>query len=497
MNTHQELMRKAASVPTFALDSIFVPQLEKLGNRKQHEGLYTDDETKFTDSQIALDMEQYYFVILMLTGRYLFEQGRHDAWQVFLYLLGANQSGKTTFQETLGEFFHPSEKGYFSEKTESTFGPVHMVNKFIVMITEGFSGQNSFANLLKSLLSQDGGSFAVKNGQPHEVHKTTVGIQGCGNSDLLCDDSGGGWSRRMVCAEMPATASKPRNTLAGELKHLELGRIILKVVMLYFAGIKASGFKNGHSREHQTTAAAKFWGPCNKSPSVDPESFEAWNIFSNDRPDGIAPKAFDEMKLRVTSRNHPLTNALTTMRRDKSRYWFADSLPGWVSATNARGQRFCKAPTTLGGQLDVRKLCSAHSQPDDFMFTHEDASEVMDQEGDQGMDGAPEFLNILYMPFDDKKEVGFMQMVQSCCSKMELDIKMALKRNEPHWWTGPLAKFNLFKYTGSLPWPIGQSKKWRFCEWIINCSSAKSFQNEKTLVQYYPSVEHKVGTNPS
>ena len=59
-------------------------QLEKLGNRKQHEGLYTDDTSMFTDSQIALDMEQYYFVILMLTGRYLFEQGRHDSWQVFL-----------------------------------------------------------------------------------------------------------------------------------------------------------------------------------------------------------------------------------------------------------------------------------------------------------------------------------------------------------------------------------------------------------------------------
>jgi len=497
LNTHKELMRKAAAVPTFALDSIFIPQLEKLGNRQEHDGLYTDNHTKFTDTQIALDMEQYYFVILMLTGRYLFEQGRHDSWQVFLYLLGANQSGKTTFQECLGEFFHASEKGYFSEKTESTFGPVHMVNKFIVMITEGFSGANGFANLLKSLVSQDGGSFAVKNGKPYEVDKTTVGIQGCGNTDLLCDDSGGGWSRRMVCAEMPATASKPRATLAGELKQLELGRIIYKVVLLYFAGIKATGFKNGPSREHQTTAAAKFWGPCNKSASVDPESFAAWNIFARLRPDGIAPKAFDEMKSRVTSRNHPLTNALTTMRRDRGRYYFADSLPEWDKASRESGQQFCKAPALSNGQIDVKKISSAKEKEDDFIFSPVDALDVMDQDCDANMESAPDFMNILYMPFDDKKDVGFMQMVQSCCNKMDLDIKMALKRNEQHWWTGPLAKFNVYKVECSLPWPIGQRSKWRRCEWIINCSSKKCFVNEKTNVQYYPSVEHKVGTNTS
>ena len=502
LNTHKELMRKAAAVPTFALDSIFLPQLEKLGNRQEHDGLYTDNTAKFTDSQIALDMEQYYFVILMLTGRYLFEQGRHDSWQVFLYLLGANQSGKTTFQECLGEFFHPSEKGYFSEKTESTFGPVHMVNKFIVMITEGFSGANMFASLLKSLVSQDGGSFAVKNGKPYEVDKTTVGIQGCGNTDLLCDDSGGGWSRRMVCAEMPATASKPRSTLATELKQLELGRIIYKVVLLYFAGIKATGFKNGPSRDHQTTAAAKFWGPCNKSASVDQESFAAWNIFARSRPDGIAPKAFDEMKSRVTSRNHPLTNALTTMRRDRGRYWFADSLPEWSEASRTSGQQYCKAPALSGGQINVKKIASAKANETDFIFSPEDPLEVMEhinaRDGDASMcEGTPDFMNILYMPFDDKGDVGFMQMVQSCCKKMDLDIKMALKRNEAHWWTGPLAKFNVYKVECALPWPIGQRIKWRRCEWIINCSSKKCFVDEKTNVQYYPSSGHKVGTNPS
>jgi hypothetical protein len=180
--------------------------------------------------QLGNDVMRVYFSFL---GRCLYYIREHDNWQVFLWVRGPANTGKSTLIKFVGDWFASDDVGILSSNVEEKFGPSELVDKFVIIgddIGEKFTlDQMTFQKMASGLAV----SLAVKNGSP--VVERPWRIQILLNGNILpvsYTDNAGSFSRRLVIIHYKYMVQQIDPTL-GEKLMTEVAAAIVKCNRAY------------------------------------------------------------------------------------------------------------------------------------------------------------------------------------------------------------------------------------------------------------------------
>lgn len=180
--------------------------------------------------------DEGYRMMHVMLGRLFYPLKRHDNWQVFPFLLGDGNTGKSTILHIIRKMFSFGSVGVISGTQEKTFGFQSLHNKRCILVydlSENFHQQVDQSQY-QSMISGDEVSVAVKNGNPVTLMWTTP-IMMSGNSLPNYKDKGGNIARRVFTFEFrnPIDADIMDTNLQREIEEQELVSLFLRCVRAY------------------------------------------------------------------------------------------------------------------------------------------------------------------------------------------------------------------------------------------------------------------------
>lgn len=176
-------------------------------------------------------------------GRFLYEVGELDDWQVLVYLLGKAKTGKSTIcAGVCKEIFDAQDVGTLSNNGEKKFGLSALYNKFAFVAPEVKENCSLEQSEFQSMISGEVVSVAEKFKTAKSV-KWTASSVWAGNQVPGYSDNSGSISRRLIVFEFINTVLHA-NTQLGKLLRAEIPLLIQKGNMAYLEAVNNHGTKD-------------------------------------------------------------------------------------------------------------------------------------------------------------------------------------------------------------------------------------------------------------
>jgi hypothetical protein len=178
--------------------------------------------------QLGADVKRVYFAML---GRAIYDLGEMDNWQVFLFVKGAAETGKSTLLKFVSSFYNTEDIGVLCNNIESTFGASMISEKFIVIgddLGENFSLDQQ---LFQNMSSGNDVSLPQKN-KKALVFKWITQLLLSGNVLPDYKDNYGSFSRRLLIVHYSKPVRHVDPTIPEQLKD-EMGAAIVKCNRAY------------------------------------------------------------------------------------------------------------------------------------------------------------------------------------------------------------------------------------------------------------------------
>jgi hypothetical protein len=176
-------------------------------------------------------------------GRFLYEVGECDDWQVLVYLLGKAKTGKSTICAGVCKgIFDAEDVGTLSNNGEKKFGLSALYNKLAFVAPEVKENCSLEQSEFQSMISGEVVSIAEKFKTAFSVKWTTPSVW-AGNQVPNYSDNSGSISRRLVVFEFVKTVVHA-NTQLGKLLRAEIPLLVQKGNMAYLEAIRDHGTKD-------------------------------------------------------------------------------------------------------------------------------------------------------------------------------------------------------------------------------------------------------------
>lgn len=180
------------------------------------------------DQKLSKDVKRTYFAML---GRGLYDLGELDNWQVFLFIKGQAETGKSTLLKFVANFYNSEDIGILSNNIEGTFGASMIAEKFLVIgddLGENFSLDQQ---LFQNMTSGNEVSLPRKN-KAALITKWISQLMLSGNVLPDYKDNSGSFSRRLLIIHYSKPVSAVDPTIPERLK-AEAGAAIIKCNRAY------------------------------------------------------------------------------------------------------------------------------------------------------------------------------------------------------------------------------------------------------------------------
>jgi hypothetical protein len=189
----------------------------------------TDMMTHIMNTQeLSPDVKRVYFSML---GRALYDLGEMDNWQVFLFIKGQAETGKSTLLQFVSSFYNPEDIGVLSNNIESTFGASMIANRFIVIGDDLGESLTLDQQLFQNMSSGGEVSLPRKNDSAL-VLKWVTQLLLSGNVIPDYKDNSGSYSRRLLIVYYPKPVRHVDPTIPIRLK-TEIAAAIVKCNRCY------------------------------------------------------------------------------------------------------------------------------------------------------------------------------------------------------------------------------------------------------------------------
>lgn len=183
------------------------------------------------------------WMYILAIGRFLYEVGELDDWQVLAFLLGKAKSGKSTIVGGVcKEIFDPQDVGTLSNNGEKKFALSALYNKFAFVAPEVKENCSLEQTEFQSMISGEVVSVAEKFKTAKSVKWTPSSVW-AGNQVPGYSDNSGSISRRLIVFEFINTVLHA-NTQLGKLLRSEIPLLIQKGNMAYLSAIRDYGSKD-------------------------------------------------------------------------------------------------------------------------------------------------------------------------------------------------------------------------------------------------------------
>jgi hypothetical protein len=199
--------------------------------------------------ELGADVKRMYFAML---GRSIYDLGEVDNWQVFLFVKGAAETGKSTLLKFVASFYNTEDVGILSNNIEGTFGASMISDKFVVVGDDLGENFGLDQQLFQNMSSGNDVSLPVKNKQAIVIKWITQLLL---SGNVLPDykDNSGSFSRRLIIVHYSKPVRHVDPTIPERLK-LEIGAAIIKCNRMY-----RNTVRRFESLLRHPTAPVTFW----------------------------------------------------------------------------------------------------------------------------------------------------------------------------------------------------------------------------------------------
>lgn len=178
--------------------------------------------------QLGQDVKRVYFSML---GRAIYDLGEMDNWQVFLFIRGQAETGKSTLLKFVSSFYSPEDVGILANNIEGTFGASMIAEKFVVVGDDLGENFTLDQQLFQNMSSGNEVSLPRKN-KMALITKWITQLLLSGNVLPDYKDNSGSFSRRLLIIYYSKPVRHVDPTIPERLKG-EIGAAIIKCNRCY------------------------------------------------------------------------------------------------------------------------------------------------------------------------------------------------------------------------------------------------------------------------
>ena len=215
-------------------------QGNETGDGPRHSGSPWDIPTPSFD-KVLIDQGFSYQVIIwfyVLFGRLMYWTRDQDHWQVWPFMHGRANTGKSTFCKLMEQVYDPNDTEIMSNKIERQFGLWPMVGKFVILAPEVGKDFSIDKTDLQAMITGESVSVKAKNKKAFKVNWDVPGIMS-GNEIPGWKDTQGAMPRRLIIFEF--TKKIQVDQMMDSKLRMELPNILLKCNRFYRAAIRHVG----------------------------------------------------------------------------------------------------------------------------------------------------------------------------------------------------------------------------------------------------------------
>ena len=237
---------KGVEVGSIDEDRVACRYFDENFNDYSHVGSWYDIPTPHFQS--ILDWQEFprevcEWMYTLAIGRFLYEVGELDDWQVLVYLLGKAKTGKSTIcSGVCKSIFDPEDVGVLSNNGEKKFGLSALYDKLAFVAPEVKENISLEQSEFQSMISGEVVSVAEKFKTAKSVLWKAPSVW-AGNQVPGYSDNSGSISRRLIVFEFIKTVLHA-NTQLGKLLKSEIPALIQKGNMAYLEAINKHGTKD-------------------------------------------------------------------------------------------------------------------------------------------------------------------------------------------------------------------------------------------------------------
>lgn len=177
---------------------------------------------------LSPDVKRVYFSML---GRSIYELNEMDNWQVFLFVKGNAETGKSTLLKFIASFYGIEDVGILSNNIEATFGASMIADKFVVVGDDLGENLSLDQQLFQNMCSGNDVSLPRKNTSALTI-RWKAQLLLSGNVVPGYKDNAGSFSRRLLIVHYSKVVRHVDPTLPNRLKN-EIGAAIIKCNRCY------------------------------------------------------------------------------------------------------------------------------------------------------------------------------------------------------------------------------------------------------------------------
>ena len=178
--------------------------------------------------ELSPDVMRVYFSML---GRAIYDLGEMDNWQVFLFVKGQAETGKSTLLKFVSSFYNPEDVGILANNVEGIFGASMIAEKFIVVGDDLGENFGLDQQLFQNMSSGNEVSLPRKN-KLALITKWITQLLLSGNVLPDYRDNSGSFSRRLLIVHYSKPVRHVDPTIPERLKE-EMGAAIVKCNRCY------------------------------------------------------------------------------------------------------------------------------------------------------------------------------------------------------------------------------------------------------------------------
>jgi hypothetical protein len=292
--------------------------------------------------QLAPDVKRVYFSML---GRAIYDLGEMDNWQVFLFVKGQAETGKSTLLKFVSSFYSPEDVGILANNIEGTFGASMIAEKFIVVGDDLGENFTLDQQLFQNMSSGNEVSLPRKNKQAL-ITKWITQLLLSGNVLPDYKDNSGSFSRRLLIIYYSKPVRHVDPTIPERLKG-EMGAAIIKCNRCYRNMVRRLGYLLTRPERPVT-----FWDAVPEEFRVQKRNvMQCANAFMSFLNSGVlayGPSLYITRELFVTQlMNHCQINGIPKPRFQPTQYEGAFAIMGLEMS---RGKQKRKYPRTASGK---------------------------------------------------------------------------------------------------------------------------------------------------
>jgi hypothetical protein len=178
--------------------------------------------------RLSHDVKRCYFSML---GRSIYDLNEMDNWQVFLFIKGQAETGKSTLLKFVGSFYNSEDIGILSNNIEEKFGASMIADKFVVVGDDLGENFTLDQQLFQNICSGNEVSLPQKNKRALVIKWITQLLL---SGNVLPDykDNSGSFSRRLLIIHYAVPVQRVDPTIPRRLER-EVGAAIIKCNRAY------------------------------------------------------------------------------------------------------------------------------------------------------------------------------------------------------------------------------------------------------------------------